>query len=54
MEIVYGSCRIFYWGEWEWMNKNDYLKEFKKYLKYMNKEEKEDILNEYDMYFYSG
>ena len=25
------------------MNKNDYLKELKKHLKHMNKEEKEDI-----------
>ena len=36
------------------MNKNDYLKELKKHLKHMNKEEKEDILNEYDTHFYSG
>ncbi|MCG2500332.1 DUF1700 domain-containing protein [Staphylococcus epidermidis] len=36
------------------MNKNDYLKELKRHLKHMNKEEKEDILNEYDTHFYSG
>ena len=36
------------------VNKNEYLKELKKHLKHINKEEREDILNEYETHFYSG
>ncbi|MDQ0273697.1 HAAS signaling domain-containing protein [Cytobacillus purgationiresistens] len=36
------------------MNKNDFLKGLEKNLKYMSKEEKEDILKEYSLHYVEG
>ncbi|WP_145373041.1 HAAS signaling domain-containing protein, partial [Staphylococcus epidermidis] len=35
------------------MNKNHYLKQLKNHFKHMNKQQKEDILNQYHTHFYT-